>query len=794
MKRAILACLALLCLVATAAAQSFPLTLPASTVYGRLGIGTGPGQAIPFSTLGQQLNASLSGGLAKMFPHSGQTTSATDAFTAIDPYGNAITCTGTNSQCLQEFLNTTAANGWPAALYCQGTQFPSKLEPVFVNTTVQITVPVAQDWSFHSYGCNLNVNVTTVAGLVIDSQGASVFDWDGKIVYNVTAPNGDTNSNPSCAVLIQPTSTTGDGFAGLYAKYIRIGSPVVNPVSGTATAAVCVNTASGSTIQETLWFDEINSASKAFYGLLQFGNGATTGFRENTIHIGQVHGFTKYGINLGFNSTNQANNNGNKWEIGACNSVSATGRCFDSFGSNDIIRIGRGDNAEGGLQYLAGFETGANSNSVVYGITNASAAPPWTDSGTCNSITGPQGTSAAAWGQTSGCTKVVPTAAASGTLTLPAATDTIVGRLSTPRGFAVMHPNPSQGAGAWNVIDPFGNAISTSGTTCQGFDKLLAAASTNGWSWAVLGNGTISCTAPISVPTCFLRSGYVDTAVSIAFTAQGSSNLVTFDSHENCDIQWLGQVTQNAADTGAVFDLKPTTNDGAGNTVFAANDIVLSTAVPGTAGIGFKFDLTSGGFIGNTITIHDVNAGATGIQVTNPGSALISFEQNRFFLGYIHGQTTRVLQVGTGTTNQSTMRYNAWHTRRLDPGTGATAAVDTWGRLDSWFGVSIVNETASATTGIVLESGANNNNFFGGHVAATTARSDSGTGNKFWNVDGVTDVNTFATLATCNAALEGMIKAVSDSNTNVWGAAVAGAGANHVLAYCDGTNWTVAGK
>lgn len=42
------------CLVALAgqvAAQPFPQTLPANTVYGRLGIGPGPGQAIPFATL-----------------------------------------------------------------------------------------------------------------------------------------------------------------------------------------------------------------------------------------------------------------------------------------------------------------------------------------------------------------------------------------------------------------------------------------------------------------------------------------------------------------------------------------------------------------------------------------------------------------------------------------------------------------------------------------------------------------------------------------------------------------------
>lgn len=42
--------------------------------------------------------------------------------------------------------------------------------------------------------------------------------------------------------------------------------------------------------------------------------------------------------------------------------------------------------------------------------------------------------------------------------------------------------------------------------------------------------------------------------------------------------------------------------------------------------------------------------------------------------------------------------------------------------------------------------------------------------------------------------VEGMLVGVTDSNTATWGATVAGGGANHILAYYNGTNWTVAGK
>jgi hypothetical protein len=52
----------------------------------------------------------------------------------------------------------------------------------------------------------------------------------------------------------------------------------------------------------------------------------------------------------------------------------------------------------------------------------------------------------------------------------------------------------------------------------------------------------------------------------------------------------------------------------------------------------------------------------------------------------------------------------------------------------------------------------------------------------------------FSTLPACAAGTEGSTRAVSDSNTNTWGATIANGGANHILGYCDGTNWTVAAK
>jgi hypothetical protein len=53
---------------------------------------------------------------------------------------------------------------------------------------------------------------------------------------------------------------------------------------------------------------------------------------------------------------------------------------------------------------------------------------------------------------------------------------------------------------------------------------------------------------------------------------------------------------------------------------------------------------------------------------------------------------------------------------------------------------------------------------------------------------------TFASLPAASAANRGSITCVTDSNTAVWGATIAGGGANVVLGFSNGTVWTVAGK
>lgn len=56
---------------------------------------------------------------------------------------------------------------------------------------------------------------------------------------------------------------------------------------------------------------------------------------------------------------------------------------------------------------------------------------------------------------------------------------------------------------------------------------------------------------------------------------------------------------------------------------------------------------------------------------------------------------------------------------------------------------------------------------------------------------GIPSPGLFAVLPTCNAAREGLRRSVTDSTTVVYGAVITGTGANHIPAYCNGTNWVV---
>lgn len=81
---------------------------------------------------------------------------------------------------------------------------------------------------------------------------------------------------------------------------------------------------------------------------------------------------------------------------------------------------------------------------------------------------------------------------------------------------------------------------------------------------------------------------------------------------------------------------------------------------------------------------------------------------------------------------------------------------------------------------------------FGGTSASFNSVGRFGNATLLRNAAGT--VPTFSTITACSSTGEGALSPVSDSTTDVWGATVTGGGALHVMAYCNGTNWTVMAK
>jgi hypothetical protein len=52
----------------------------------------------------------------------------------------------------------------------------------------------------------------------------------------------------------------------------------------------------------------------------------------------------------------------------------------------------------------------------------------------------------------------------------------------------------------------------------------------------------------------------------------------------------------------------------------------------------------------------------------------------------------------------------------------------------------------------------------------------------------------FSKFPACGSTNEGACAVITDSTTVTWGATITGGSTNHVLGYCDGSNWTVSAK
>lgn len=221
------------------------------------------------------------------------------------------------------------------------------------------------------------------------------------------------------------------------------------------------------------------------------------------------------------------------------------------------------------------------------------------------------------------------------------------------------------------------------------------------------------------------------------------TNLTTSITLANLILNGAGRLNVQAAATGIAIDITGRASDGAGYLQLFRSD---GTTLEG----GFRG--------GNGFVSFFGPAGNDVLTITNPGMACTgTVSGTDFFSSGNNGY-----QVAAGA-------FVYW-TGRFSLNSPALSQLNVTNHLSS---VGVGFDVATDGT-LKIRTRAQTGD---GQLSAASVRGN---------------VVAFASLPA--TPVEGMLVAVSDSNTAVWGATIAGGGANHVLASYNGTNWTVAGK
>ncbi len=245
MRRLIASLILLLSATLAAAQVPFPQTLPANTVYGRLGVSPGPGQAIPFGTFTNTIITGIYGFTANgdsdfTIPSSAHTVATSAALTAARtwtlPAVSAIAAgqqvcvidraggiTSTNTLTVQRSGSDTISGGTNVALKSafSGACFLSDGASKYTAST----------WALSS--TIVTVRVVTAAGAV------TVTTADTLVVVNKTVGAATVVNLPASPVTGQ-TYTIKDGKGDAATNNITV-TPAVGNIDGAATFVISSN-------------------------------------------------------------------------------------------------------------------------------------------------------------------------------------------------------------------------------------------------------------------------------------------------------------------------------------------------------------------------------------------------------------------------------------------------------------------------------------------------------------------------------------------------------------------------
>lgn len=290
--------------------------------------------------------------------------------------------------------------------------------PSQIGTTATISIPPVELWSAEIYNVNLTCG-TNVNGPCLQFDSAIIMDftWQGGvIVYQPGTPTASSN-----VVLFKPTNPVPqDGVIGIAASRIYI-SNNASPANGVANAVWQLDCSAGTISNNHFGTEELNgtgfgSSANTNYGI-ELLPGAASNCEQNIFDIAYIHLVLTTGVQIGVNSTNAANLRHNIWHVGAIRTAGASAGGLNSYGSYDQFDIGGITNEEGTLNQGVFLQASSNGNKVNYGQISGAGGTVITDSGTCNSWTGANGSQFALYGTTSGCVILSESATATALVT-----------------------------------------------------------------------------------------------------------------------------------------------------------------------------------------------------------------------------------------------------------------------------------------------------------------------------------------------------------------------------------------
>jgi len=350
--------------------------------------------------------------------------------------------------------------------------------------------------------------------------------------------------------------------------------------------------------------------------------------------------------------------------------------------------------------------------------------------------------------------------------------------------------------GVWTAAPANGNCVSAdvvanvvllqdAGSPCGGtanWSTLTAGTNSNAGTFIASGN-TWNFTATTAV---LLKTG-----AGYAPTTSGS---IGYDTTANKWVFGQNGATVNFGLTGSCVNLPITALSATAaptcGTISNAGLVNSSTTVNGTTCT-----------LGSTCTVSAVNT--TLSNLTSPtainqdllcasnGSCSLGATGTRMNQGWFSGNVTVGGEVDS--TNGFFLTGSNLFNFGAPGGTCSSGATFNFGLCigDSTGGIMLW-DTLSGTPRTILSLTANLVNGNLPVASSTRAQTDSGIAAASGHL--TLKAGLFSALPACAGGTEGTEGAVTDSMTNTWGATITGSGSDHVLAYCDGTNWTVAGK